>query len=221
MSQPAPRFTPSPDDAELIAALRRGDEAAFLRLVERFHPALVRVAGLYVPEPAMAEEVAQETWLAVLQGLPRFEGRSSLRTWIFAILANRAKTRAQREHRSLPFSALEDAGPEADEPAVDPARFRPPDDPDWPGHWASRPASWEAVPERLLLWNEMQAEIRGAIQALPPNQRAVITLRDLDGFSAEEACNVLGLTETNQRVLLHRARSKVRRALELYVATEF
>lgn len=124
---------------------------------------------------------------------------------IFAILKNRAKTRAQRERRSLPFSALEDLGPEPDEPAVDPARFRPPDDPHWPGHWHVKPASWEAVPEHRLLSLETLDQIKGAIQALPPNQRAVITLRDMEGFSAEDVCNALGLTETKQRVLLHRA----------------
>jgi RNA polymerase sigma-70 factor (ECF subfamily) len=200
-------------ESELLEALRAGDEDAFAQLVREYQPSLVRVARIYVPTPAAAEEVAQETWLGVLKGLDRFEGRSSLRTWIFRILTNIAKTRGQRERRTVPFSALErpDAVPEA---AVDADRFLPPDHERWPGHWASRPEPW---PEERLLAAETRAVVERAIDELPPAQRAVISLRDIEGWSSEEARNALGISETNQRVLLHRARSKVRQALEDYL----
>ncbi len=199
-------------ESALVDALRAGDEEAFTQLVREYQPSLVRVARIYVPTQAAAEEVAQETWLGVLNGLDRFEGRSSLRTWIFRILTNIAKTRGQRDGRTLPFSALQDPGrvPEA---AVDADRFLDPEHPRWPGHWAARPEPW---PEDALLSAETQAVIAGAIEALPATQRAVISLRDLEGWSSEEVRNALELSETNQRVLLHRARSKVRRALETY-----
>jgi RNA polymerase sigma-70 factor (ECF subfamily) len=199
-------------ESALIDALRAGDEEAFTQLVREYQPSLVRVARIYVPTQAAAEEVAQETWLGVLNGLDRFEGRSSLRTWIFRILTNIAKTRGQRDGRTLPFSALQDPGrvPEA---AVDADRFLDPEHPRWPGHWAARPEPW---PEDALLSAETQAVIAEAIEALPATQRAVISLRDLEGWSSEEVRNALELSETNQRVLLHRARSKVRRALETY-----
>jgi RNA polymerase sigma-70 factor, ECF subfamily len=200
-------------DAQLLDALRAGDEGAFEALVREYHPSLVRVARIYVSSLASAEEVAQETWLGVLNGLDRFEGRSSLRTWIFRILTNIAKTRAQREGRTLPFSALQDPGrvPEA---AVDADRFLDPEHPRWPGHWAIKPEAW---PEDALLAAETRERIAEAIEALPATQRAVITLRDVEGWDGDEVCNALGLTETNQRVLLHRARSKVRGALESYL----
>jgi RNA polymerase sigma-70 factor (ECF subfamily) len=200
-------------DAQLLDALRAGDEGAFEALVREYHPSLVRVARIYVSSLASAEEVAQETWLGVLNGLDRFEGRSSLRTWIFRILTNIAKTRAQREGRTLPFSALQDPGrvPEA---AVDADRFLDPEHPRWPGHWAIKPEAW---PEDALLAAETRERIAEAIEALPATQRAVITLRDVEGWDGAEVCNALGLTETNQRVLLHRARSKVRGALESYL----
>jgi RNA polymerase sigma-70 factor (ECF subfamily) len=153
----------------------------------------------------------------VLQGINRFEARSSLKTWIFRILTNSAKTRGQRESRSVPFSSLVDPETEPFEPAVDPARFLPADHPNWPHHWASPPRSWSDTPEERLLSGETRQCIRDAIAALPPHQREIITLRDVDGWSSEEVCNVLGITETNQRVLLHRARSKVRRALAEYL----
>ena len=199
-------------ESALVDALRAGDEEAFTQLVREYQPSLVRVARIYVPTQAAAEEVAQETWLGVLNGLDRFEGRSSLRTWIFRILTNIAKTRGQRDGRTLPFSALQDPGrvPEA---AVDADRFLDPEHPRWPGHWAARPEPW---PEDALLSAETQAVIAEAIEALPATQRAVISLRDLEGWSSEEVRNALELSETNQRVLLHRARSKVRRALETY-----
>jgi len=200
-------------EAQLLEALRAGDEAAFAQLVREYQPSLVRVARIYVSTQAAAEEVAAETWLAVLNGLDRFEGRSSLKTWIFRILTNIAKTRAQRDGRTLPFSALQDPGrvPEA---AVDADRFLDPEHPRWPGHWAVRPEPW---PEDALVAAETQAVVAEAIEALPPAQRAVISLRDVEGWSSEEVRNALELSETNQRVLLHRARSKVRRALESYL----
>ena len=203
-------------DAQLLGALRAGDEAAFAQLVRAYQPSLVRVARIYVSTQAAAEEVAAETWLAVLNGLDRFEGRSSLRTWIFRILTNIAKTRAQRDGRTLPFSALQDPGrvPEA---ALDADRFLDPEHPRWPGHWAVRPEPW---PEDALVAAETQAVVAEAIEALPPAQRAVISLRDVEGWSSEEVRNALELSGTNQRVLLHRARSKVRRALESYLGED-
>ena len=202
------------EDARTVAALRAGDEATFTRLVRMHHASLLRVALIYVPSRASAEDVLQETWLAVLHGLDGFEGRSSLKTWIFRILANKAKTRAERDGRTLPFSALQ---PErVPEPAVAPDRFLPPEHPRWPGHWASRPAPCD-VPEEELLGKETRVRVAAAIEALPPSQRAVISLRDVEGWSAQEVGDALGLTEANQRVLLHRARAKVRRALEPYL----
>jgi RNA polymerase sigma-70 factor (ECF subfamily) len=202
------------EEHALVEALRRGDEGAFVTLVERYHASLVRLARLYVPTAPLAEDVAQETWLGVLQSLPRFEGRSSLQTWLFRILANRARTRAVREARSIPFSALWSPDQDADEPAVDPDRVLGPDHPHWPGHWGPRPP--EPLPEERLLGQEAREVIRDSIQRLPPAQREVITLRDVEGWSSAEVCNALAISETNQRVLLHRARSRVRRALEQY-----
>jgi RNA polymerase sigma-70 factor (ECF subfamily) len=196
------------DERKLVAALRAGDESAFRTLVEMYHAMLVRVARMYVSTQAVAEDVAAETWLAVLEGIARFEERSSLKTWIFRILTNRAKTRGIREGRSLPFSSLE-----RDDATVEPDRFHGGDHP-WPGHWSATPP---AFPEDRLLAAETRAVIEAAIEALPPTQRAVISLRDVEGWSAEEVCNALTLTETNQRVLLHRARAAVRKALEQYL----
>jgi RNA polymerase sigma-70 factor, ECF subfamily len=196
-----------------LDALRSGDEEAFMTVMRRHQAAMVRVAQIYVSRRDVAEEVVQEAWVGVLRGLDRFEGRSSFKTWLFRIVTNLAKTRAVREGRTIPFSALRT--PESvPEPAVEPERFRPPDDPSWPGHWAAKPSEW---PEGRLLETESLARIREAIDALPDSQRAVISLRDVEGWSAEEVCNALELSETNQRVLLHRARSKVRRALERYL----
>jgi RNA polymerase sigma-70 factor (ECF subfamily) len=200
-------------EAQLLDRLRAGDESAFRALVREYNPSLVRVARIYVSTQAAAEEVAQETWLGVLNGLSRFEGRSSLRTWIFRILTNIAKTRAVRDGRTLPFSALSDPGrvPEA---AVDADRFLDPEHPRWPGHWALKPEAW---PEDALIASETRERLAEAIEALPAAQRAVISLRDIEGWSSEEVRNALDLSETNQRVLLHRARSKVRAALESYL----
>jgi RNA polymerase sigma-70 factor (ECF subfamily) len=196
------------NEAALLAALRAGEEAAFRALIDMYHAMLVRVARMYVSTQAVAEEVAQETWLAVLEGIDRFEGRSSLKTWIFRILTYRAKTRGIREGRSLPFSSFE-----PDEPAVEAERFHGGGHA-WPGHWAAPPTGF---PEERLLAGETRELIENAIEALPPTQRAVISLRDIEGWSAEEVCNALTLSETNQRVLLHRARSAVRAGLEQYL----
>jgi RNA polymerase sigma-70 factor (ECF subfamily) len=196
-------------EKDLLAALQRGDEAAFLSLVNQHHSAMLRVCRLFVSDLAAAEEVVQDTWLAALESLHRFEGRSSLKTWLYAILTNKAKTRGVRESRSLPFSALEA------EPAVDPERFHPKGQ-EWAGHWAEKPRPWERVLESQALSNELLATVQAAIENLPESQRMVISLRDIEGWTSAEVCNILDLSETNQRVLLHRARSKVRRALEVY-----
>ncbi len=174
---------------------------------------------LYTPTRAVAEDVVQETWLGVLQGLDRFEGRSSLKTWIFRILTNRAKTRGTRERRSIPFSSFADPSADGPEPAVDPSRFHGEDD-RWPHGWASPPTSWDEVPEDRLLSSETLGKVAEAIASLSGAQREVITLRDVEGWTSAEVCNHLGLSETNQRVLLHRARAKVRSALEEYLQDE-
>jgi RNA polymerase sigma-70 factor, ECF subfamily len=179
---------------------------------------MLRVAMMYVSTRAVAEEVVQEAWLGVFKGLDRFEGRSSLKTWIFRILTNTAKTRGEREGRSVPFSSL--AGDdEQDEAPVDADRFLGPDH-RWAGHWSSAPRSPRGVPEERLLAAEARERIAAAIETLPENQRAVITLRDVDGFDSDEACEILGISEVNQRVLLHRARARVRAALEEYLDEE-
>lgn len=199
-----------PDDARLVAQLRAGDEQAFTALVEQYHGAMIRLAMIYVPDRAAAEEVVQETWLGVLNGLSRFEGRSSLKTWMFTILTNRAKTRGQREGRYVPLSTILDERDTAELP-VPADRFQS------EGEWAAPVASWENLPEDRLLSDEVRGLIRQAVADLPSNQREVITLRDLDGLSSKEVCSILGLTETNQRVLLHRARAKVHLVLERYL----
>jgi RNA polymerase sigma-70 factor (ECF subfamily) len=201
-----PERTPD-EDAELLRLLRSGDGQAFAALVDKYGASLLRVAQLYVSTRAVAEEVVADTWLAVYTGLERFEGRSSLKTWLFRILTNKAKTRGQREGRTLPFSSLAADGDEADT-AVDIDRFGR------GGEWSAPP---RGVPEERLLAGEARRTVERAIAALPDNQRAVITLRDVEGLSAEEACNILGVSETNQRVLLHRARAKVRAAFEEYL----
>ncbi len=196
-------------DRELVSRLRAGDEPAFRELVGELQPRLLGFARAFCPSLALAEEVVQETWLAVLEGLAGFEGRSSLRTWIFAICANRARTRAAREGRQVP---LADLSADPDEPAVDPSRFRP------NGMWAEPPPRGDArPPEEILLSREAVERVRAALDALPAAQRAVVTLRDLEGLPGPDVCNVLGLSETNMRVLLHRGRSRLRRILEDYV----
>ncbi len=213
-NEPVPA-RPGNEDGVLLAALRAGDEAAFIALVEQYHGQLVRVSLMYVATREVAEEVAQETWLGVLEGLERFEGRSSLKTWIFRILTNIARTRGVREARSVPFSALVRDETGGDEAAIDPARFQSSGEEE--GAWLLAPAHWDEMPESALMSAETLAVVRTAIETLPPAQRQVIQFRDIDGWAAEEVCNVLELSETNQRVLLHRARSKVRRALEVYL----
>jgi RNA polymerase sigma-70 factor, ECF subfamily len=199
------------DDRELIAGLRRGDERAFATLMDVYSSPLLRVAMSYVPCRAVAEEVVQETWLGVLKGIDRFEGRSSLKTWIFRILTNTAVTRGARERRVVPFASLsgDDGEP------FDPDRFFGTDHDRYPGHWEFGPTPWE-TPEEELLSGEAREVILSAIDQLPPAQRAVISLRDVEGWPSDEVCDALELSEGNQRVLLHRARTKVRAALERY-----
>jgi RNA polymerase sigma-70 factor (ECF subfamily) len=207
---------PRAEDADLVQRLRDADESAFVQLIDRYGMTMLRVAQMYVRDRATAEEVVQETWLAVLNGIDRFEERSSLKTWLFRILTNRAKTRGEREGRMVPFSSLAGANPEADEPSVDPDRFLGPDSPR-PGAWAAPPVPW---PEDKLLEGETLGVIEMAIDDLPDAQREVILLRDVDGWTPMEVSDVLGITDGNQRVLLHRARSKVRAALEQYLNPE-
>ena len=196
-------------DLALLERLRARDEAAFMELVERLTPSMRRVARMFVSTDAVADEVVQDAWLGVLQGIDKFEGRSSLRTWIFRILVNTAKTRGQREARSVPFATL--AGDDLDEPTWDPTSF------DAGGHWSSLPFDWRrpagGAPERA----EKRFRDRPAIEALPPMQAEVIRLRDVLGWSSEEVRNALELTDTNQRVLLHRARAKVRAAVDAHL----
>jgi RNA polymerase sigma-70 factor (ECF subfamily) len=199
-------------DRELLQRLRAGDEAAFMDLVDRYGPLMLRIALMHVSSRAVAEEVVQESWLGVLKGLDRFEGRSSLKTWILRIVANQARTRGERERRSVPVSAL--TPDDDDQPAVDPSRFRPFDDPRYPGGWALPPAP---LPEERLLAEETLAHVREAIAALPPRQQEVILLRDVEGWEPEEVSEALAISDGNQRVLLHRARSKVRNELERYL----
>jgi RNA polymerase sigma-70 factor, ECF subfamily len=210
---PAARSKAAPTDHAIVEALRRGDEAAFSRLVDELSPALMRLALAHVPSRAVAEEVVQETWLGVVKGIERFEGRSSLRTWIFQIVLNTARSRGERERRTLPFAYFRRRAEEGTAaPAVDPDRFQGRRG-ERPGWWARPPGEWQA-PEAALESEATRRILLDAIAALPPRQRDVITLRDVQGFSSAEVCNALDLTETNQRVLLHRARSRVRAALE-------
>jgi RNA polymerase sigma-70 factor (ECF subfamily) len=196
-------------ERELCAALRGGDERAFAELVGLYHAPLRRLALAYVRNEAVADEVVQETWLGVIRGLDRFEERSSLKTWIFRILVNTAKSRAEREARTLPLSSLQD-----DDPAVDPSRFFDVRHSSRPGHWATPPSSWDELPEEYVTGRETLDTLKRAIEALPSMQRQVIVLRDIEGWCPDEVCDLLELSDANQRVLLHRARSKVRQALE-------
>jgi RNA polymerase sigma-70 factor (ECF subfamily) len=204
---PAPPRLPE-SESRLVAALRAGDEHAFETLVRRHHASLKRVARAYVSTDAVAEEVVQETWLAVIGALHRFEQRATLKTWLFHILTNKAKTRGMRERRTVPFASLGGG----DEPAVSAERFQGEGDA-WPGHWATPPRPWED-PERRLESLEARERLRAAIVALPSVQQAVVTLRDVEGLEAEEVCALLDLSPGNQRVILHRARAKLRDALE-------
>jgi|SRR5215208_4784168 len=196
-------------EAELLARLRAGDEAAFEHLVARHYATMLAVAQNYVKGRSVAEEVVQETWLAVIQGLDRFEGRASLKTWILSILVNKAKSRGVREARVVPFTAL---SAEDDAPSVAPERFRGPEDA-FPGHWRAYPANWQAADVAVEDKETLRIAL-GAIAALPPAQQTVIRMRDVEGYSPEEVCAALDVSEGNQRVLLHRARSRVRAVLE-------
>jgi RNA polymerase sigma-70 factor (ECF subfamily) len=212
-----PELRASAEDLALVERIRKGDESGFMDLVERLMPAMLRVARMYVATDAVAEEVVQETWIGVLQGVDRFEGRSSLRTWIFRILANVAKTRGIRESRSVPFASI--GGDDQGGPAVSADRFQGPFA-QFPGNWSTLPDDWHGIPDERLLAAETLAVVRRAIDALPVNQAAVIRMRDVLGMTSEEVRNALDLSETNQRVLLHRARSRVRRAVEEYVKSD-
>ncbi len=201
------------DEQTLVSALRAGDEAAFGFLIDTYYGPLLRLAMAHVPSRAVAEEVVQETWQGVLESLPRFEGRSSLKTWMFRILTNRAKTRGQRERRYESMDSGDGQGDGNDEGWREPERFIQAGS--LTGHWSSLPSMWdEETPEKLLLSKESRALVQQAISALPPVQRQVITLRDIDELDSKEVCNILEVTETNQRVLLHRARSRVRKIIE-------
>lgn len=205
---------PADEEAVLVERLRAGDEAAFRSLVEELHPVLRRVARTYVPTDVAADEVVQDTWLGVLNGIDRFEGRSSVKTWVFRILVNRAKTRGERERRTVPFASVFDPARDVDLALVDPGRFAPSDHPMVPVHWAVPPDAWRGSPEQRLAAAETRTALRVALDALPPAQREVVTLRDVYGWSAVEVCNALEVSETNQRVLLHRGRTRLRQALE-------
>ena len=214
--QPEPAVAPARpaiSDEETLAALRAGDERAFRDLFAHSYPMMKRVARAYVSSDAVAEEVVQETWMAVVTGIDRFEGRSALGTWIFSILTNQAKTHSAREKRAVPFSSV--APSDVEGPVVDPVRFQNNDDA-WPGHWATPPRPWQK-PERRMLSLEARDRLKAALAQLPDRQRMIVGLRDVEGYSAEEVCDLLGLSPENQRVLLHRGRSRLRAVLEQYV----
>jgi RNA polymerase sigma-70 factor (ECF subfamily) len=204
---------PPTDERALIESIRAGDDRAFAALVDEYSPSLLGVAMNHVRSRAVAEEVVQETWVGVIRGLDRFEGRSSFRSWIFAILRNTAISKGEREQRTIPMSSL-GADTEDEELGLDPDRFLGPDQ-DLPGHWAFGPTKWP-LPDEGLLAGETREVIADAINDLPPTQRAVITLRDVEGWDSEEVCEMLEISAGNQRVLLHRARSRVRAAIESY-----
>lgn len=198
-------------EEEFLRRVRDGDEEAFISLVESLNGSMIRVALSFVRSRGVAEEVVQETWLAVIDGLDRFEGRSTLKTWIFQILKNRARTRAKRERRTLPASGFGDDATEH-EASVDAARF------DERGMWGVAPRPWQSdTPERLSMNQEAIGFLREALDELPPDQRAVVTMRDVEGLSSAEVCDILEISSANQRVLLHRGRSALRAALEEYV----
>lgn len=215
----APLIEASVEDARLVQALRDGDEAVFAMLVREYGMSMLRVASLYVRDRAVAEEVVQDAWLGVLNGIERFEGRSSFKTWLFRILTNNAKSRGEREGRSVPFSALARAELDSSERSVEPERFLPEGE-RWANHWVSSPRRFDDLPEARLLADETMAVTRSAIDELPEAQRAVITMRDVAGYSSEDVCAELEISEGNQRVLLHRARTKVRQALEQHLDDE-
>lgn len=206
------------DDERLVAAFRAGDESAFATLVDRHSPLLLRLALFHTREREVAEEVVQDTWLSVLRSVGGFESRSSFRTWLVVILVNAARRRAAHERRSTPFSAL----PQRDDEAFDPdaGRFFAPEHPRWAGCWSTVVRSWDEIPEAHLLSSEAAATVEAAAATLPDLQRSVFLLRDVHGLAASDVCNALDLSDSNQRVLLHRARTRIRRALELYFEQE-
>jgi RNA polymerase sigma-70 factor, ECF subfamily len=199
-----------PADDVLVEALRSRDEAAFALMVDAWSSGMLRLARSYVSTADSAAEVVQETWLAVIAGIGRFECRSALRTWVYRILVNTAKRRGLRESRTIPLSSIG--------PTVDPSRFQGTDEP-FPGHWREFPAAWPASPEESALAREVRTQVSAALALLPDRQRAVITLRDLEGYSSDEVCEILNVSAGNQRVLLHRARAFVRGKLEVYYST--
>jgi RNA polymerase sigma-70 factor, ECF subfamily len=209
----APGPTRWTEDEQIVASLRAGNERAFRELYRRHYPAMRRVARTYVESDAVAEEIVQETWVGILTGIRRFQGRSALGTWMFSILINQAKTHSTRERRALPFSSITPAG--GDERAVDADRFQK-DDEAWPGHWATPPRPWQK-PDRRVLSLEARELLKDALSELPDRQRLIVGLRDVDGLSSVEVCGLLGLSRENERVLLHRGRARLRAALEAYV----
>ena len=213
MTEPEILVGATADDQRIIAGLRAGDETAFVEMVDRYNGSLVRVAMRYVPSRAVAEEVVQDTWIGVIEGIDRFEGRSTIKTWLYKILIYKARARGERERRTVPLSAtaIDDSAP-----SVPTERFRG-SDALWAGHWATPPRRWDGDAEERLLASEARSVIDATIAELPLAQREVITLRDLSQFSSVQVCDLLGVTEANQRVLLHRARSRVRAALENYL----
>jgi RNA polymerase sigma-70 factor, ECF subfamily len=203
------------DEEQLLAQLRDGDEDAFCTLVRRHTPSMTRVAMAFVARRAVADEVVQETWLNVIRSLDAFEGRSSLRTWIYAILGNCARRRAEQEDRLVPWSDMAAHEASGDELGVSRGRFF--DGGRWDGMWSTAVSRWEDLPEERLVSSEVRTTLLEAIGALPRMQRAVITLRDVEGWSPEEVCDYLGLSDGNQRILLHRARAAARSAIERYL----
>ena len=217
----APADAAADPDAELLARLRAGDEAAFTELVDRWSAPMLRVALTHTRMRALAEEAVQDTWLAVLQGIDRFEERATLKTWVFRILLYTCRGKAERERRVPPLSDVQRAaGEQQGRRAVPEDRFLPSDHPHWPGHWSQPPRSWVRTPDEALLTGELRQHLSAAVAALPDRQRQVLVLRDVEGWTSEEVCGLLGLLPGNQRVLLHRARSSVRAALEPYLTAE-
>ena len=222
VAPPEPADTPSVDpDADLLVRLRAGEEEAFTELVDRWAAPMLRLALSHTRSRALAEEAVQDTWLAVLQGIHGFEQRSTLRTWVFRILLYTCRGKAERERRVPAVSDVQRvASEQAGRRSVAEDRFLPSSHPHWPGHWSQPPRSWVRTPDDALLGSELRRHISEAVAALPERQRQVLTLRDVEGWSSEEVCRLLGLLPGNQRVLLHRARSAVRASLEPYLVAD-